>query len=267
MVPVNMKKSEKLRCSERGTMLSDLVNIMILSGLAGLATGIGGLIVVIRRPGRKTLGFLMGLAAGIMIMLSFLELISEALKISNLFLVAIGFVAGSLLMFSLDFLLPHKYFAVEEKGIIDGRLMKSGILIAIGISLHNFPEGIAVASGYSYLPRLGFVIAAAMGLHNIPEGMATSLPMYAAGSSKKSAVGLAFISGMVEPLGALVAGLFLESFSGLVPLGLAFASGVMTFITMDELMPMAHEHGHEHFTSFGLIMGCVVTFILLGVLG
>ncbi len=262
-----MKVLGKARCSEGVDMLNDLVNIMVLSGLAGLATGLGGLIVIIRRPGRKLLGFLMGLAAGIMIMLSFLELMSEALKISGLFPAATGFVAGSLLMFSLDLLLPHKYFAVEEKGIINGRLMKSGILIAIGISLHNFPEGVAVASGYSYLPRLGFVIAVAIGLHNIPEGIAMSLPLYAAGSSKLAAVGLAFISGMAEPLGALIAGFFLEFFSGLVPLGLAFASGVMAFITMDELIPVAHEQGHEHSTSLGLIMGCIAMFILLGTLG
>jgi len=134
-------------------MLNDLVDIMILSGLAGLATGLGGLIAVVRRPGRKTLGFLMGLAAGIMVMLSFLELMSEALKISGLFMVAAGFTVGSILMFSLDLLLPHKYFAVDEKGLLDGRILKAGVMIAIGISLHNFPEGVAVASGYLYEPR------------------------------------------------------------------------------------------------------------------
>lgn len=248
-------------------MLNDLVDIMILSGLAGLATGLGGLIAVVRRPGRKTLGFLMGLAAGIMVMLSFLELMSEALKISGLFMVAAGFTVGSILMFSLDLLLPHKYFAVDEKGLLDGRLLKAGVMIAIGISLHNFPEGVAVASGYLYEPRLGLVIAVAIGLHNIPEGMATSLPMYAAGSSRRSAVGLAFASGLVEPLGALLAGLFLTAFHDLVTFGLAFASGVMVFITMDELIPIAHEHGHEHFTSFGLITGCIATFVLIGILG
>jgi ZIP family zinc transporter len=248
-------------------MLSDLVDIMILSGLAGLATGLGGLIAVIRRPGRKTLGFLMGLAAGIMMMLSFLELMSEALKISGLFLVAAGFTTGSILMFSLDFVLPHKYFAVDEKGLLDGRLLKKSAMIAIGISLHNFPEGIAVALGYSFTPRLGLVMAVAIGLHNIPEGIATSLPMYAAGSSRRSAVGLALASGLVEPLGALLAGIFLTAFHDLVPFGLAFASGVMVFITMDELIPVAHEQGHEHFISLGLITGCIATFILIGTLG
>ncbi len=243
-----------------------MVNILILSSLAGLATGLGGLIVVVKRPGKKVLGFSMGLAAGVMITLSFLELVSEALKISGLLLTTSGFVVGSLLMFSLDFLLPHRYFSVDEKGVVDGRFLKSGVLIAIGISLHNFPEGIAVASGYSYMPRLGLVIAAAMTLHNIPEGMATSLPVYASGASKLAACRLAFVSGLVEPLGALFAALFLGGFPDLVPFGLAFAGGVMVFVTLDELIPVAHEHGHEHFTSFGVIMGCIATFTLLSIL-
>jgi len=247
-------------------MANNLADILILSFLAGLATGFGGLIVVIKRPGKKVLGFLMGLAAGIMITLSFLELMSEALKISGWLLVASGFVIGSLLMFFLDFLLPHKYFSVDEKGVINGRLLESSMLIAIGISLHNFPEGIAVASGYSYLPKLGLVIAIAMALHNIPEGMAISLPVYSSGASRLAAFRLALISGLIEPLGALAAALFLENFRSLVPFGLAFAGGVMVFVTLDELIPVAHEHGHEHFTSLGVIVGCIATFMLLSTL-
>ena len=247
-------------------MANNLADILILSFLAGLATGFGGLIVVIKRPGKKVLGFLMGLAAGIMITLSFLELMSEALKISGWLLVASGFVIGSLLMFFLDFLLPHKYFSVDEKGVINGRLLESSMLIAIGISLHNFPEGIAVASGYSYLPKLGLVIAIAMALHNIPEGIAISLPAYMSGASKLSAFRLALVSGLIEPLGALAATVFLESFHAVVPFGLAFAGGVMVFVTLDELIPVAHEHGHEHFTSLGVIVGCIATFMLLSTL-
>jgi len=247
-------------------MESSLVDLLVLSTLAGLATGLGGLIALIRNPGRKLLGSLMGLAAGIMITLSFLELMSEATEIAGLPIAASGFVIGSLLMFILDFLLPHRFFSVDEKGVIDGRILKSSMLIAIGISLHNFPEGIAVASGYSYLPRLGVIIAIAMALHNIPEGMAISLPARRSGASRLAAFRLALVSGLVEPLGALLASVFLEWSLGLVPFGLSFASGVMVFVTLDELIPIAHEHGHEHFTSLGVIMGCIATFTLLAFL-
>jgi len=247
-------------------MDSSLVDILILSTLAGLATGLGGLIAIAKKPGKRLLGFLMGLAAGIMITLSFLGLMSEALKISGLQLAALGFVAGSLLMFALDFLLPHRFFSVDEKGVINGRILRSGILMAIGISLHNFPEGIAVASSYTYLPKLGFVVAVAMALHNIPEGMAISMPVYIGGASRSVAFRLALVSGLIEPLGALLASLFLERSLSLIPFGLSFAGGVMVFVTLDELVPVAHEHGHEHFTSFGVILGCIITFILTGTL-
>jgi ZIP family zinc transporter len=116
------------------------------------------------------------------------------------------------------------------------------------------------------LPSLGVVIAAAMALHNIPEGIAIALPMYAGGGSRLRAFELALISGLIEPLGALISALLLQNYMEFVPFGLAFAGGVMVFVTMDELIPVAHQHGHEHSTSLGVLIGCVLTFILLTML-
>ncbi len=247
--------------------MGDLVEVLFLSTLAGLATGLGGLLVTVKKPGKKTLGYLMGLAAGIMVALSFLELVSEALKISGLLVATLGFMLGSMLMFTLDFVLPHRYFSVKENGLIKERpFQKLGVLLAIGISLHNFPEGVAVALGYSYFPKLGLVLATAMALHNVPEGAAISLPIYAGGASRLEAVRLALVSGLIEPLGALVAIFLLENVGDLAPVGLAFAGGVMVFVTLDELIPVAHQHGHEHFTSLGVLTGCIVTFVLLSML-
>jgi ZIP family zinc transporter len=135
------------------------------------------------------------------------------------------------------------------------------------MTFHSFAEGVGIGVSFGGSGELAIFITAAIAVHNIPEGIATSLPMYAAGSSRRSAVGLALASGLVEPLGALLAGIFLTAFHDLVPFGLAFASGVMVFITMDELIPVAHEQGHEHFISLGLITGCIATFILIGTLG
>ena len=244
-------------------MSADVVNILALSTLAGLGTGLGGLVVLVRKPEEKVFVFLIGLAAGIMIMLSFLELLFDSLKMSGLFSAAAGFISGSLVLFLLDVLLPHKHI-VSEKGAIDAKMLRTGMLIAIGISLHNLPEGIAVASGYSYMPKVGLVIAIAIALHNIPEGLAIALPIRMSGASRLGAFRLALLSGLMEPLGAAIAAVFLSAFPGLVPFGLAFAAGVMVFITLDELIPIAHEYGHEHFTSLGVIMGCILTFGLLG---
>jgi len=244
-------------------MNADAVSIIVLSTLAGLGTAVGGLIVLVRKPGERLLVFLMGLAAGLMIMLSFLELLSDSLEISGLFSAAVGFITGSLVLFLLDFLLPHEHI-VSEMGVIDAKMLRAGMLIAIGISLHNLPEGIAVASGYSYLPRVGLIITIAIALHNIPEGIAIALPIHMSGASRLGALRLALLSGLTEPLGAVIAAVFLSAFPGLVPFGLAFAAGVMVFITLDELIPIAHEHGHEHCASLGVIIGCTLTFGLLG---
>jgi ZIP family zinc transporter len=246
-------------------MSSDLVTIILLSTLAGLGTSLGGLVVLIRKPGEKLFVFLMGLAGGLMIMLSFMELLSDSIRISGLFPAAVGFIAGSLMLFILDFLLPHIHI-VSEKGVIDTKMLRTGTLIAIGISLHNLPEGVAVASGYSYAPKIGLIIAIAIALHNIPEGMAIALPIRMSGTSRWAAFRVALLSGLTEPLGAVIAAVFLTTISELTPFALSFAAGVMVFITVDELLPIAHKHGLEHFTSLGLIIGFILTLGLLALL-
>jgi len=245
---------------------ADFALAVLLSTLAGLGTGLGGLIVLVRKPREKLFVFLIGLAAGVMIMLSFIGLLFDSLIISGLFPAATGFTAGILLFLVLDFVLPHKHI-VDDKGAIHGKMFRTGTLIAIGISLHNLPEGIAVVSGYFHAPELGLVIAIAIALHNIPEGIAIALPLHMSGTSRRFAFRVAFLSGLAEPLGAIIAALFLTAIPGLTPYALAFAAGVMVFITMDELIPIAHEHGHEHFTAFGLTIGFILTFGLLAVIG
>ncbi|MBT8172330.1 ZIP family metal transporter [Candidatus Bathyarchaeota archaeon] len=246
-------------------MVTDIANIFFLSLIAGLGTGLGGLIVLLRKPGEKLFVFLIGLAAGLMIMLSFMELLFDSVMISGFFPAAVGFISGSLLLFLLDFLLPHKH-VVSEKGVFKAKMLRSGTLLAIGISLHNIPEGIAVASGYSFSPEIGIIITIAIALHNIPEGIAIALPIRMGGASRKVAFRAALLSGLTEPAGAMLAAIFLSFLPELMPFALSFAAGVMVFITMDELIPIAHEHGHEHFTSFGLIVGFILTLGLLAVI-
>jgi ZIP family zinc transporter len=248
------------------TKMIEVLTAIILSLLAGLATGLGGLIVLVKSPSKKMMSFLMGLAAGIMIILSFLELMVEALNLAGLFLAATGFLAGSISLFILDSLLPHLHFGTKENGLVDLKLFRYSTLIAVGIALHNFPEGIAVGSSYAYLPELGLTVAIAMAIHNIPEGMAIAIPACLSGCSKVSALRLAFFSGLAEPAGALVSVLLLGAFNGFVPFGLAFAAGIMVFITLDEIIPAANQNGHEHFTSSGIIVGSLLTFVLLGFL-
>ena len=196
--------------------MDTILNIFLLSLLAGLATGVGGLIAVIRKPGKRSFGFLMGFASGVMVTLSFTELVPEALESSGYLITIIGFGLGALFMFLIDFLIPHIRFAKEEKNVFDAKLLKTGMLVAIGIAIHNIPEGIAIGAGYVHKPKFGLFIALAIALHNIPEGIATALPLCKGGYCRWKSFKIALYSGLVEPIGALVAALFLISFTSLL---------------------------------------------------
>ena len=150
---------------------------------------------------------------------------------------------------------------------MDAKLISSGLLLAIGISLHNLPEGISVGAGYMHNPQFGLFIAMAIMLHNIPEGLATALPLSKGGAKRRYALGIAVLSGLAEPLGAVLASLFLGSFQNLIPGALAFAGGVMVYITLDELIPSAREYGSVHWTSLGIIVGSIFVFLLSAWMG
>ncbi len=277
--------------------LHPLLNIFLLSFIASLGTGLGGLLAIIRRPGRRTYGLLMGITAGVMISLAFLELVDQAWELAGFWTATIGFGIGATFMFILDHFAPHIRFGEQEvsgmenappvyaQGDIyprrrrfgqlrrgsdtsfDPKLVNTGILLAVGITLHNLPEGIAVGAGYLHNPQFGLFIAVAILLHNIPEGIATALPLCKGGICRRDALMVAFLSGLAEPVGALLASVFLVSFQQLVPGALAFAGGVMVFITLDELIPTAREHGHQHYTAIGIILGSMFVFILSGLFG
>lgn len=276
--------------------MNAILSIFLISLVASLGTGLGGFLAVLRRPGRRTFGFLMGFTGGVMISLSFLELVNQAWQLKGFWTATIGFGTGALFMFLIDMLVPHIRFGEfetkrrdcqenpevshrrgfgrrrrrhlhEREKIANLGLFRTGILLAVGITIHNLPEGIAVGAGYLHTPQFGIMIALAILLHNIPEGIATALPLCSSGMSKWRAFRISLLSGLVEPIGALVAALFLNTFRALVPASLAFAGGVMMFVTLDELIPTAREHGHQHTTAMGIIIGSLFVFILSGLLG
>jgi len=247
-------------------IMNQFLTLVIVSTIAGMATVLGGLIVIIKRPGRKRIGLFGGFAGGVMITVAFMDLLGESIKTSNYLTATIGFGIGALFMFLLDILLSHKHFEVKEKGLINPGLVKVGMLMAIGVALHNIPEGIAVGAGFAHLPKFGILLAIAIGLHNIPEGIATTMFTHCGGKCKRDCLKIAFLSGIVEPIGAILAYLFLKQFTFLIPVSLAFAAGVMVFITLDEIIPMAREHGRAHLTSIGIILGTIFMIILHGIM-
>ncbi|MBR9679322.1 MAG: ZIP family metal transporter [Nanoarchaeota archaeon] len=240
---------------------------VLLSLIAGLATGLGGLIGILIKPGNKTTGAILGFASGVMITLAFLDLVMPALATAGYFIVIIGFGLGAFLMFGVDNFIPHMYRHEKEKGMLKSRNLKTGMLVAIGIAIHNFPEGIAVGAGYAHAPQFGIIIAIAIALHNIPEGIVTVIPLISAGVKKKKALAISLFSGIVEPLGAIIALTFLNNITGFVPFGLAFAGGVMAFLTLDELIPMCKIKSNKNLTSIGIIIGCLSVMTLSAIFG
>jgi len=136
---------------------------------------------------------------------------------------------------------------------------------ALAILIHNFPEGLASFTSVVSNPNLGIVVALAIAIHNIPEGIAVSIPVYCATGSKKKALGLSLLSGLSEPIGALVGYAILAPFMNDTIFGILFAgvAGIMVFISLDELLPTAREYGEHHLSMYGLIGGMIVMAVSL----
>jgi len=237
----------------------------LLSLLAGTATGIGGLtVLLLRRINDRTVSLSMGFASGVMLMVAFNNLFLEAEKLLVHIELISFFSLGAILMMALDLTIPHIEPTRRKEDNRTERMRKSGMLIALGVTLHNLPEGFVVAAGYIFNPSLGVVIAIAIMLHNIPEGMATAIPLTEAGTRPLRIAIITFLSGLAEPVGALVASAVLSAFAPRIVIGysLFFAAGVMTYITADELIPVAHEYGFKHTVSVGLLLGIIFALLI-----
>jgi ZIP family zinc transporter len=152
-----------------------------------------------------------------------------------------------------------------SKSAVKSALMRMGLLSALAIAIHNFPEGLATFTGALQDPALGLSIAVAIAIHNVPEGIAVSIPLYYATGSKKRAFMWSFLSGLSEPIGALVGYLLLSTIFNDMVFGLLFASvgGIMVFISLDQLLPTAEKYGEHHLAIYGVVAGMVVMALSL----
>jgi ZIP family zinc transporter len=253
---------------------------LLLAMGAGLSTTIGSLLgVVARRPGPKFMGFTLGFSAGVMILISFMELLAGAIRIEGVgFLRAhIAFFIGMAVYFLIDFLVPHEYLGQHDypKGtydLTDGKtpkaLERTGVLVALGLSIHNFPEGMATFIGGMEDIHLGLAIAVAIAIHNIPEGLAISAPIYAATGNRRKAFLWSFFSGVSEIIGASLAAIVLMPFLSETLIGfvLAAVGGIMVTISIDELVPAANAFGSEHMPIVGVMAGMAVMVVSLWML-
>ncbi len=241
--------------------MSHLVVIsLLLSVLAGLSTTLGSLATfIVKKPSKAILGISLGFSAGVMIIISFVELLNKSIDEIGFLQANTAFFIGVILLFMIDALVPHEFKA--EKATGEGnKLLRVGLLTATGIAIHNFPEGFAVFAGTLKSLHIGVLIAVAIALHNIPEGISVSVPIYMATGDRMKAFKYSLISGIFEPIGATMGVIFLLPFltDHVINWTLAFVGGIMAYISFDELIPAAHEYGREHTVAFGVILGMVL---------
>ena len=191
-------------------MNGSVATALLLATLAGLSTGIGSLLGIAFKPGARFMSASLGFAAGIMILVSFVELLPDAFATIGFGPAYLAFFGGMAFMLFVDFLIPHIYLAEDHSGGDPARnLRRTALLVGLGIGIHNFPEGMATFAGALRSTHLGMAMAAAIAAHNIPEGLAVAAPIYAATGKRGRAFLLSFLSGIAEPVGAGLAALVL----------------------------------------------------------
>lgn len=257
-----------------------LLQALGLTMIAGLATGIGGLISLLaKRTDTRFLSAALGLSAGVMIYVSFMELMPEAVhqletmyssQQANVFML-MAFFAGILLIALIDRLVPedenpHEMHFTESSD--RKKLKRTGIMMALAIGIHNFPEGLATFTSAMTGLEVALPIMFAIAVHNVPEGIAVAVPIYHATGDKKKAFWYSLLSGLAEPIGALCGYFLLMPFWSpqLNASLLAFVSGIMVYISFDELLPGTEKYGHHHWGISGVILGMFVMAVSLLVL-
>jgi len=261
-------------------------NVLFAFGLtlfAGLSTGVGSAIAFFaKQTNTRFLSISLGFSAGVMIYVSLVEILAKArIALENAcgarpgaWLTVAAFFFGILLIGLIDKLIPsienpHEIKGVEEMAERpserERKLLRMGMFTALAIGIHNFPEGLATFAAALADPTVGVSIALAVAIHNIPEGLAVSAPVFYATKSKGKAFCYSFLSGLAEPVGAIVGYFLLRSFFTELTFGVIFASvaGIMVYISLDELLPTAEEYGEHHLAITGVIAGMMVMAISL----
>lgn len=237
-------------------------HLLIGSTLAALATGLGALpILFFKNLNHKWRDILLAFTAGVMVSASMLELLPEALALSNIYLTGLGLILGTFTLTQLEKRVPHIHIEHKTKAIVIDR--KAALIIA-AITLHNLPEGLAVGVSFaSEQESMGPLIALAMGIQNMPEGLLVALYLIQSNIGKFKAFLLATATGAVEIVTALL-GFWLASYVDFIlPVGLAFAAGAMLFIVYKELIPESHGDGNEKNSTFSFIFGLLVMLTLI----
>jgi ZIP family zinc transporter len=255
-----------------------------LTTLAGLATGIGSLAAVFaKRTNRSFLAASLGFSAGVMIYVSFVELLPAGSLLSRRaygasagpWVTVLSFLGGMIGIALIDFLVPTEKNPHDAALVEDLRMEQSfpglervGFLTALAIAIHNFPEGLATFASALHDIKVGIPIAIAVALHNVPEGVSVAIPIYYATGSRKQAFWYSFSSGLAEPVGAVLGYFVVRAYwsDGMLGIIDAAVAGVMVFVSLDQLIPNAKKYEKGHYSVYGLFCGIALMAITLLIL-
>jgi ZIP family zinc transporter len=244
----------------------------VASLLAGLGTGVGALgIFLLKRPSARTEDGMLSAAAGIMLAATFFSLLLPALEqadeLTTHRALGVAFVGGGVLLgafglFAIHRLVPHEHFVLGREGPDTQRIERIWLFV-IAITLHNFPEGMAVGVGFAGADvSNGLPLAIGIGLQNIPEGFAVALSLASVGNPVVRAFWVAMLTGLVEPVGGAIGAAAVSLAEPLMPLILGMSAGAMLFVISDEIIPETHRRGYENVATFSLLGGFVVMMFL-----
>lgn len=246
----------------------DIILLGIIATMGtGLATGVGALPVLFtRNVSERLLDGMLGFAAGVMLAAAAFSLLLPAIELGGVGMAVLGLITGALFLAVVDRFIPHTHFVSGDEGPPSS--LRRVWLLIIAITLHNFPEGLAVGVGFGGGDiAAATVLAIAIGLQNMPEGLAVALPLVREGYSRRRALAYATLSGMAEPIAGLLGVTAVQVARPLLPFGLAFAAGAMLFVVSDEIIPETHRRGYQGVATGGVVLGFALMMFLDNVFG
>ena len=236
------------------------IAVLLLAFLSVLTTLLGVALAIYIGKNERAIAIGIGFSAGIMLLISFFELVPEAVSEIGMGTALVAVTLGMLIIAALHWIIPHTHL-VEEKGAFSQTLLKTAYLVAFGLILHDVPEGFAMANSYIASPSLGVLVALAIAIHNIPEEFAMAVPIVMV-KKRRFLYTAAFLSGLAEPLGAVIGLVAVHFHPALNPLFMAFAAGAMIFVSVHELLPMARSPPKRLGLSLGIIISVFIYTLL-----
>ncbi len=229
-------------------------------------TTIGGIIgVKFKNPSKKFLSFILSFASGLMLAIVCFDLLPEAFNLTNLPTVFLGILLGIIMMIICDLLVDKKFNNSNKFKQNKNDLLKTGIIVSIGLALHNFPEGLAIGSGFGASIKLGLSLAIAICLHDIPEGISMAVPMKNGGIKKGKVIFYVVLSGITTGIGAFFGAIIGEISQSVIAMCLAFAAGAMIYIVSGELTPEANSLYKGRMSAIGSILGLLIGILAMSI--